>query len=172
MSAPDDHVRSFRESLPVAAPMGKMGRPKTMTPALLEQICLLLSIGFSRRQAAAYLGISPGSITNAVARDPSLGEELRQAEELQTLQPELTIMAEARRNWRAAAWYLNFKAKQPRSTAEKTEAEKEELHQARLADQRREAELQRQSMLDTQANINAAEEASLAAKMRQRRLGH
>lgn len=158
--------------LPPQSKLGRPGRKPVVTPELAEQLCMLLSIGFSRRQAAAYLGISPMSITNAVTRDPALGEELRQAEELQTLQPELTIMAEARRNWRAAAWYLNFKAKQPRSTAEKSEAEKEELHQARLADQRREAELQRQSMLDAQANINAAEEANLAAKIRQRRLVH
>ncbi len=158
--------------LPPQTKLGRPGRKPVVTPELAEQLCMLLSIGFSRRQAAAYLGISPMSITNAVTRDPALGEELRQAEELQTLQPELTIMAEARRNWRAAAWYLNFKAKQPRSAAEISEAEKEELHQARLADQRRESELLRQSMLNMHAGINAAQEADLAAKGRQRKLVH
>lgn len=137
-----------------------------MTSALLEQICLLLSIGFSRRQAAAYLGISPGSITNAVSRDPALGDELRQAEELQALQPELTIMAEARRNWRAAAWYLNFKSKQKQNVTDfdRSEEEKEQRHQAKLADQRREAELTRQDLLNMGASIRAAEEADRAAK--------
>ena len=33
------------------------GRPKAVTPQIQEQLCLLLSVGLSRRQAAAYLGI-------------------------------------------------------------------------------------------------------------------
>jgi hypothetical protein len=115
----------------------KMGRPVTVTPAVAEQLCLLMSIGFSRRQAAAYLGFSPSAITNAVARCPELGEELQRAEALCDLQPELTLMAEARKNWRAAAWYLQFKVKHPRPLSEE---EKEERQQDRLADERRNAE--------------------------------
>lgn len=150
-----DHIQSFRDELPIAAKPGKMGRPLSMTPELIEQICLLLSIGFSRRQAAIYLGISPGSITNAVSRQPAIGEQFGQAEEMQTVQPELTIMAEARKNWRAAAWYLQFKSKNPRPL---TEEEKEERHQANLADRRRAAEYSKQLMRDEAATMRAFNE--------------
>ncbi|QDU29785.1 hypothetical protein ETAA8_49000 [Anatilimnocola aggregata] len=112
-------------------------RKRLITQEVAEQICLLLSIGFSRRQAAAYLGFSPGTITNAVARDPELGFQLHRAETISDLQPELTVMAEARKNWRAAAWYLEFKKKNPRPLSEE---EKEERHQAKLEDDRRSAE--------------------------------
>jgi hypothetical protein len=37
------------------------GRPKAVTPEIEHQLCLLLSVGLSRRQAAAYLGITPRS---------------------------------------------------------------------------------------------------------------
>ncbi|WP_425615404.1 hypothetical protein NA78x_005322 [Anatilimnocola sp. NA78] len=71
-------------------------------------------------------------------RQPEFAEELRRAEEMNVLQTEMTLMAAARKNWRAAAWYLQFKAKNPPPM---TEEEKEERHQEQLADQRRSAEL-------------------------------
>ena len=122
--------------LPAPEKFSNAGRKATITPQVAEQICMLLSIGFSRRQAASYLGFAAGTITNAVARDPELGFQLQRAENLSDLQPELTVMAEARKNWRAAAWYLEFKKKNPRPL---TEEEKEERHQAKLADERRTA---------------------------------
>lgn len=118
------------------APPGKLGRPITVTPAVAEQVCMLISIGFSRRQAAAYLGLSTQAIARAMERDPDFGRELQRAQELSSLQPELTLMAEARKNWRAAAWYLTFKAKNPPPPSEE---EKEARHQAKLADERRTA---------------------------------
>jgi hypothetical protein len=60
---------------------------------------------------------------------------LQRAEEVSDLQPQLTVIAEARKNWRASAWPLQFKAKHhPRK---QTEADKEEQHPERLADIRR-----------------------------------
>ena len=138
--------------LPPQTKLGRPGRKPVVTAEVAEQICLLLSIGFSRRQVAAYLGIAPTSITNAVARDPALGEEFRQAEELQGMHPELTILAEARRNWRAAAWYLKYKGNKPRRL---TEEEKEERHQEELADLRRKAEI------DKERKLNFLREATL-----------
>ncbi|WP_145096606.1 hypothetical protein [Anatilimnocola aggregata] len=123
-------------SLPNSAPFCKGGRLTVFTESLIEQLWLLLSIGFSRNQAAAHLGIDKSSISRAVKRDPNLALELRRAEELSDLQPELTLMTEARKNWRAAAWYLTHRAKNPRPLSEE---EKEERHQAKLADDRRTA---------------------------------
>lgn len=123
--------------LPAPAPLGKVGRPTVLTPELVEKLCMLLSVGFSRSQAAAYFGIDKSTIAHAAARDADLGRVLRRAEELNTFQSERTLIAAAQKNWRAAAWYLTFKAKHP---APLSEEEKEERHQAQLADNRRSAE--------------------------------
>ncbi|WP_425614650.1 hypothetical protein NA78x_004524 [Anatilimnocola sp. NA78] len=132
-------VQTAQQALGISAPaqFTPATRKRIITPEVAEQICMLLSIGFSRRQAASYLGFAPTTITNAVARDPELGFQLQRAENVSDLQPELTVMAEARKNWRAAAWYMEFKKKNPRPL---TEAEKEEQHQAKMEEDRRSAE--------------------------------
>ncbi len=122
-------------ALPPEAPINLRGRPATLTPERLEQLCQLLSLGFSRAQAAAYLGVDRSTVTKAANRDPELKAALQRAEEVSDLQPQLTVIAEARKNWRAAAWLLQFKAKHhPRKP---TEADEEEAHQKRLKDIRR-----------------------------------
>jgi hypothetical protein len=123
-------------AIPALVPLGTGGRPKVLTPDLVEKLYMLLSVGFSRRQASAYLGLSPSAIPTAAARNPEFAAELKRAEELTALSSEMTIMAAARKNWKAAAWYLTFKAKNPPPPSEE---EKEERHQERLADERRSA---------------------------------
>lgn len=104
----------------------KGGRPTVFTPDLTEQLCMLLTIGLSRNQAAAYLGIDKSSISHATTRDKDLAAQLRHAEELADLQPELTLIAAARKNWRAAAWYLKYRSKKPRTmTPEEQEARRQ-----------------------------------------------
>jgi hypothetical protein len=100
------------------------GRPRVLTAEVRKQLCMLVEIGFSRRQAAAYLGFSTSTVANAVERDPALGEELARAEQISDLQPELTVMAEARKNWRAASWYMEFKKRNPRELSKKERDEK------------------------------------------------
>jgi hypothetical protein len=146
--------------LPALVPLGTGGRPKILTPELIEKLYMLLSVGFSRRQAAAYLGISPGTICTAAGKNPEFAAELRRAEELTALQSEMTLMSAARQNWKAAAWYLTYKAKNPPPLSEE---EKEERHQARLADARRSTELRTVDMLGMEASFRAARHASSAA---------
>jgi hypothetical protein len=122
--------------------------PYVLTAEVAEQLYILLSAGFSRRQAAALLSISPSTISHAAARDAELGQRLRQAEELCALQPELTVMAEARKNWRAAAWYLQYRQKTPRPL---TQEEKEEQHREKLADIERKA-IESQAFFDGRQN--------------------
>jgi hypothetical protein len=45
------------------------GRPKAVTSLMQEQFCLLLSVGLSRRQAAAYLGVDHTTISHTATRD-------------------------------------------------------------------------------------------------------
>ena len=117
-------------SLPPAAPINLGGRPPVITPEVLEQMCELLSLGFTRAQAAAHLGIDRSTVTRTAQRDPELAAELERAEEASELQPQLTIIAEARKNWRAAVWLIEHKAKRRRPSR----ADKEEKHQERMID--------------------------------------
>jgi hypothetical protein len=112
------------------------GRPAAITPALQDRICTLLSVGFSRRQAAAYVEIDQSTISRTAKRDPEFAACLKRAEEKASLQPMLTVISEAQKNWRAAAWLLQYKARQPVVLSEE---EKQELHEQRLVDARRRA---------------------------------
>lgn len=146
----------------------KAGRPTVVTPEIAEQLCLLMAVGFSRRQAAAYLGISPTAITNAATRDPELAMELARAEQLADLQPELTLMAKSRKNWRAAAWYLEHKRKHPRPLSRE---EKEEKHQERIEARRRKMEVNQAGYAaadEARKKQREAEEAQEAAKKQAR----
>lgn len=121
--------------LPAAAPITVIGRPTVLTPELLDQLCNMVALGFSRAQAAGYLGVSRSAITRAVQKYPELAAALQRAEEVSDLQPQMTVMAEARKNWRAAAWLLEFKARYHRRTV--TEEDKEAAHQENLEEIRR-----------------------------------
>jgi hypothetical protein len=148
----EESTQLIPATLPAAAPLGRrMGRPRAFTPELEEKVCMLLALGFSRRQAAAYLGIDSSTISHAAARDAELAAEFSRAEQMCDLQPEMALMAEAKKNWRAAAWYMQFRAKHPRPM---TEAEKEERHQTRLADERRSAEASRTWMEEMRRSMD------------------
>jgi hypothetical protein len=61
-------------------PARKRGRKPRIDGAMREQLCLLLSLGYSRRQAAAALGIAHTTICASAKRDAGLAESLRHAE--------------------------------------------------------------------------------------------
>jgi hypothetical protein len=139
------------------SPRARLGQPgrSVVPPNVAEQVCTLLSLGFSKRQTAAYLGISASAIYKNCARDPEFAADVQQALDMRHMRPELTIIAEAQKNWRAAAWYLQYKKQNPPPL---TEEEKEEQHQARMAARRREAEYGKQLMRDAAAEIQAFRE--------------
>jgi hypothetical protein len=62
-TAGEDAAPATSMGLPAISPFTKAGRKAVITPQVAEQICMLLSVGFSRRQAANYLGFSPMTIT-------------------------------------------------------------------------------------------------------------
>jgi hypothetical protein len=115
--------------LPGLVPMGRGGRPTVMTPAIKEQLCLLLSLGLSRRQAAAYLDISHTTIGRLAESDPDFARGLERAEDLKVAEALLFVAAESRRNWRAAAWLIE---RAPKLRAPKTPEERAAAQALRL----------------------------------------
>jgi hypothetical protein len=136
----------FGQPLPQPVRMGKMGRPPVMNEALAEQALLLVSVGFSRRQAAAYLGVSASTLVRWGSKSPDFTSALCRAKELASIQPELTMLAAVRKNWRAAAWYLTNKAKMAAALTkeERTDEEQEKHHKSRSAGEQRDYPRQRQ----------------------------
>jgi hypothetical protein len=105
-----------------------------------EEICKLLSIGLSRRQAAAWLAIDHSVISRLAAKDENFALSLARAEELADVQPRMVLAAAARKNWRAAAWLLKNRSLTPRKL---TEEEKDQAVEASLANKRREMDYER-----------------------------
>ena len=124
----------------VPAPWSLGGRPRTLTDEVRAEVCKLLAVGMSRRQAAAYLDIDATTISHAAKRDGDFARNLKRAEEMGTVQPLMALMAASRRNWRAAAWFLkNRKEGMERPTPE----DHEEHHQHMLRQEERRSELSR-----------------------------
>ncbi len=114
------------------------GRPKAVTPQLQEQLCLLLSVGLSRRQAAAYLGIDHTTLSHTAARDTEFSSDLKHAEEIAAGRPLLAIFGASRKNWRAAVWLVEHRRLHPPAL---TPEEKAERHKEALEDARRQGEV-------------------------------
>lgn len=121
-------------------PYSRGGRPTVLTPPVKEEICKLLSIGLSRRQAAAWLAIDHSVISRLAAKDEDFALSLARAEELAHVQPMMVLAAAARKSWRAAAWMLKNRW---RSRRELTEEEKDQQVEQNLAEKRREMEYER-----------------------------
>ena len=126
-------------------PYSRGGRPTVLTPPVKEEICKLLSIGLSRRQAAAWLDIDHSIISRLAARDEDFARSITRAEELAAVQPMMVMAAASRKNWRAAAWMLTHNPRpQP---APLTEEEKDQKVAERVAETRRNMEYQRRVAL-------------------------
>lgn len=120
-------------------PYSRGGRPKVLTPQVKEELCKLLSIGLSRRQAASWLDIDHSTISHMAARDEDFARSITRAEELASVQPMMVMAAAARKSWRAAAWMITHNGKRPTVL---TEEEKDKLVDVRVANTRREMEYQ------------------------------
>ena len=129
-------VEALLEALTEAKMLG--GRPPKLTLELKKNICKLLCLGASRRQAATILDIDHSTISHAAERDPDFGRALARAEEFSSLGPKLAIAAAGLRDWRAAAWLLSHQQTHPRPP---TPQEREEEHQRDLERYRRNSEL-------------------------------
>jgi hypothetical protein len=108
------------DEVPPRAPLGKRGRPTVLTPEVQSQLALLLSLGISRRQAAAHLDLDPSTVSHAAKRDPQFAQLLERAESLAGAHSWLCIAAESRHNWRAAAWLIEHQRKYPPASQRET----------------------------------------------------
>jgi hypothetical protein len=103
-----EKIAPFRmqNMVPPAPMLSKVGRPTVLSPAVKNQLYILLSLGLSRKQAAWYLGFDPSTISHAAKKEEPFAQDLTRAEQLSGLQPHLAIRAASMTNWRAAVWVL------------------------------------------------------------------
>ena len=121
-------------------PYSRGGRPKVLTPEVKEELCKLLSIGLSRRQAASWLDIDHSTISHMAARDEDFARSITRAEELASVQPMMVLAAASRKNWRAAAWMLTHNLKREPVLSEE---EKNQKVEEWIANKRRNMEYER-----------------------------
>ena len=126
------------DQLPRAVLTTRRGRPAALTPQLQEQLCLLLSVGLTRRQAAAHLGVDHTTLSHTAARDAEFAADLKRAEEIASGRPLLAIFEASRKNWRAAVWLVEHRRLHPPAL---TPEEKEEKHRESVEDARRTGEI-------------------------------
>lgn len=138
------------------------GRPKAVTPQLQEQLCLLLSVGLSRRQAAAYLGIDHTTLSHTAARDADLSQDLKRAEDIAAGRPLLSIFDASRKSWRAAVWLVEHRRQYPPAL---TPEEKAAKHQEALEEIRRSAELSHEHLKIHEQQCEADEERREAKEL-------
>jgi hypothetical protein len=91
--------------------MATPGRPQVLDHVKKREIVQLLTMGFSRRVTARYVGCATSTIQNTAERDAEFGEQVRQAErnaEIASLN-NIHLAAREGKHWQAAAWFLERK---------------------------------------------------------------
>ena len=84
----------------IPPPKRPRGRPRRFDAQQQRRLCLLVSVGLSRRAAARQIGVPPSSIVYAAGRDPTFAARLHVAEHARANRPpELANIG--RRAWRA-----------------------------------------------------------------------
>jgi hypothetical protein len=127
--------------LPRPEPLRRQGVARVLTNEVKENFFLLLSVGLSRRQAAARLDIDHTTISHAVGRDQEFAALVQRAEEMAASEPMLCLIAASRKNWRAALTLINFKRQFPQQPDRE---EKQRRMKEKLEDTRMEMEYQQQ----------------------------
>ena len=140
--------------LPKIAPLIRRRGPRVLTPETVEEFCRLLSVGLSRRQAAARLDIDPTTVSHAARQDPELAALIQRAEDITAGEPFLCLIAASRKSWRAALSLIKHRQNLHEPTPV---AERDEKMRERVDDKRRELEYQHQvAILEDQARDREA----------------
>ena len=88
------------------------GRPRVIDDVAKIKIATLMATGASLRQVAGFLGVSHSTVAAAIAADPALKQEIDAARQRAVLHPLACIVRESGRNWKAAAWLMDYLNKQ------------------------------------------------------------
>ncbi|MFN0019170.1 MAG: hypothetical protein ACKVP0_12980 [Pirellulaceae bacterium] len=120
--------------LPKIPPLIRRRGPRVLTPETVEEFCRLLSVGLSRRQAAARLDIDPTTVSKAAKEDPELAALLQRAEDVAAGDPLLCLIAASRKSWRAAVRLMEHRKSsyEPRVIVDKEADLRERLEDKRL----------------------------------------
>ena len=123
--------------LPKVAPLVRRRGPRVLTEEVVENFCRFLSVGLSRRQAAARLDVDHSTLSKAAKEDDGLAALLQRAEDLAAGEPLLCLIAASRKSWRAALSLMQHRQqfREPTPVAERDEKMRE-----RVDDKRRELE--------------------------------
>ncbi|MEZ6069380.1 MAG: hypothetical protein R3C10_03705 [Pirellulales bacterium] len=89
--------------------MERTKRRRALDDVKKKEICAILSVGCSRRTAAAYVGCAVSTIARTAEYDPSFDAELRHAESRCEVWHMKNINSASEKNWRASAWALERK---------------------------------------------------------------
>ena len=120
--------------LPPIAPLIRRRGPRVLTPDTLGEFCRLLSVGLSRRQAAARLDIDHSTVSKAAKEDPELAALLLRSEDIAAGDPVLCLIAASRKSWRAAVRLIEHRKStyEPRVIVDKEADLRERLEDKRL----------------------------------------
>jgi hypothetical protein len=86
--------------------VNRINRLEEFSESPWQTLMALLKGGLPRRAAANYLGISPATIAERMARDPLFAADVRQAEMFCQIRLLELMLRHSERSWRAAAWLL------------------------------------------------------------------
>jgi hypothetical protein len=120
--------------LPQIAPLIRRRGPRVLTSEVVENFCRLLSVGLSRRQAAARLDIDPSTLSKAAKEDPELAALIQRAEDVAAGDPLLCLIAASRKSWRAAVRLMEHRRSycEPPLVVDKEERLRERVEDRRL----------------------------------------
>jgi hypothetical protein len=146
------------------SPSTHLGRPKDFTDFRKAQVCMLIGLGMSQRQASMYLGFSPTLVSQTLRRDKKFARDVARATATATFNPLYHLIKASERNWRAAAWLLEHM--KPHTDL----ADREARREARKAEKRAAEEAVRQRERSRQRQIEVDED--LAAMLKRMRNMH
>ena len=124
---------------PIIEPIGKRGPPRKLHPLRIGQLSMLLSFGFSHREAATWPEVSHGTISNLVADDVDFRQMVDRFSRLARVHPLMQLLRAQHKSWRASAWLIQHYEKRggdctPGETLEALTEMAEKAHKLLLVD--------------------------------------
>jgi hypothetical protein len=106
--SPDPHsTKVDSKPAPESGP-DRGGRPRALDERQKGQLTILLAVGLSQREAAAWLECSQTTIWRVLSSDAELANDVKRFHRLARLQPLLRVYRASGESWRAATWLLTY----------------------------------------------------------------